>query len=383
MAASLPFLSDSSTRLSKGMEMKILSFSAYVIVYVILRGKPLISCDKCLRAASDVVTTVVNDIGRPSQSPSFSSSLNSECLIIYTGTYLRHGPEAQSVFLTFASAFLVKVKKISPSLQNHTLNRKSTYKQLLQPKFATYLSTEKRSEIRALVQKAIDLLGSPEVAIDNRHGPKLYARFLEGLLALPMAKLDHSPGAPKNMPLPHHMKKTSRRPKSSSSQTSDHERYPETTPPLATMVPNQPHVYNKLDNGVSASATAINPAAIMMAPPLTPNFLLTPLPSHDSLSFDQFAPTLAGHDPFAMRRTMTTTGPNMSFNMMEFNNHPMGGTSSFDNHLAVPNDMGMNVDFFQPQQTYDEILQSMQALAADDWIPGACLLLSFFLAPRC
>ena len=30
-------------------------------------------------------------------------------LIVVPGIYLRHGPEAQSVFITFASAFLIKV----------------------------------------------------------------------------------------------------------------------------------------------------------------------------------------------------------------------------------------------------------------------------------
>ncbi|EMD34175.1 hypothetical protein CERSUDRAFT_159676 [Gelatoporia subvermispora B] len=110
---------------------------------------------RCLRAATDVVNCVVDDIGVPSQR-----------------IFLRHGPEAQSVFVTFACAFLVK---------------------LLQPKFTSYLSREQRLDIRHSVQRVIDLLGSPEVAIDDRHGPKLYARFLEGLLATPSARIDHSP----------------------------------------------------------------------------------------------------------------------------------------------------------------------------------------------
>ncbi|EED85958.1 predicted protein [Postia placenta Mad-698-R] len=59
---------------------------------------------------------------------------------------------------------------------------------LLQPKCAQHLSRERRVEIRDLVQRVIDLLSSPEVAIDDRHGPKLYARFLQGLLATPMAR---------------------------------------------------------------------------------------------------------------------------------------------------------------------------------------------------
>lgn len=112
---------------------------------------------RCLRAAKDAVLSVVDGLGTPSQM-----------------VYIRHGPEAQSVFVTFASAFLIK---------------------LLQPKYSVYLSREQRVEIKDLVQRVIDLLGSPEVAIDDRHGPKLYARFLQGLLATPMARIDHSPSS--------------------------------------------------------------------------------------------------------------------------------------------------------------------------------------------
>ncbi|GBE88352.1 hypothetical protein SCP_1301670 [Sparassis crispa] len=112
---------------------------------------------RCLRAATDVVNAVVDDIGIPSQK-----------------VYLRHGPEAQSVFVTFASAFLVK---------------------LLQPKYTAFITREQRIEIRDHVQRVIDLLGSPEVGIDDRHGPKLYSLFLKGLLATPMARIDHSPGS--------------------------------------------------------------------------------------------------------------------------------------------------------------------------------------------
>ncbi|KZT73649.1 hypothetical protein DAEQUDRAFT_721712 [Daedalea quercina L-15889] len=110
---------------------------------------------RCLRAAKDTVLSVVDNLGSQR-------------------IYLRHGPEAQSVFVTFASAFLIK---------------------LLQPKYSVYLSSEQRVEIKDLVQRVIDLLGSPEVAIDDRHGPKLYARFLQGLLSTPMARIDHSPSS--------------------------------------------------------------------------------------------------------------------------------------------------------------------------------------------
>ncbi|KAJ7650362.1 hypothetical protein FB45DRAFT_16338 [Roridomyces roridus] len=111
---------------------------------------------RCLAAASDVVTAIVEDIGRPDQ------------LI-----YLRHGPIAQSVFVTFAASMLIK---------------------FLQPKFASYLTTDKRQEIRGLVKKVIDLLSSPDVSLDDKHGPNLYARFLKGLLSAPLAKAPRRPG---------------------------------------------------------------------------------------------------------------------------------------------------------------------------------------------
>lgn len=47
---------------------------------------------------------------------------------------------------------------------------------------------EQRRESYNLIQRVIDMLGSPEVAIDDKHGPKLYSRLLKGLLAT--VKLD-------------------------------------------------------------------------------------------------------------------------------------------------------------------------------------------------
>ncbi|KAJ7707789.1 hypothetical protein B0H17DRAFT_1034038 [Mycena rosella] len=107
---------------------------------------------RCLTAATDVVTAIVEDVGRPDQR-----------------VYLRHGPMAQSVFVTFAASMLVK---------------------LLQPKFASYVTTDKRQEIHGLVKNVINLLASPDVSIDDKHGPNLYARFLKGLLAAPLARVD-------------------------------------------------------------------------------------------------------------------------------------------------------------------------------------------------
>ncbi|KAG6888923.1 hypothetical protein C0995_004936 [Termitomyces sp. Mi166 len=165
---------------------------------------------RCLDAAFDVVNNVLNDIARPSQR-----------------IYLRHGPEAQVVFVTFASAFLVK---------------------LLQPKFASYLTIQKRMEIRETVQKVVDLFGSPEISIDDRHGPGLYARFLKGLLAAPMAQVD-----------------------------------PTSPPPPLRKTRVSPAVSFRTMERINTRATSSS---------------LSPVPRQEALSFENFAP-VGPMDPFA------------------------------------------------------------------------------------
>lgn len=54
--------------------------------------------------------------------------------------------------------------------------------QLLNPRYAIYVTEDRRANIRQDVQKIIDLLGSPEVSIDDHHSPRLYSRFLASLL---------------------------------------------------------------------------------------------------------------------------------------------------------------------------------------------------------
>jgi len=103
-----------------------------------------------------------------------------------TGVFLRHAPESQYVFVSFAGAFLVKVRYSSLL----AFQRVTFHTQLLQPKYAQYFTYNQRVEIWDLVQKAVDLLGAPDVAIDEKHGPYLYSRFLAGLLASPAVKLD-------------------------------------------------------------------------------------------------------------------------------------------------------------------------------------------------
>ena len=76
-------------------------------------------------------------------------------------SYLRYAPDSHLVFASFASAFLLK---------------------LLRHKFVHLLPEERRSKIIPLVERLVRVLNSTSVAIDDSHTPKIYARFLAGLL---------------------------------------------------------------------------------------------------------------------------------------------------------------------------------------------------------
>jgi hypothetical protein len=53
----------------------------------------------------------------------------------------------------------------------------------LRPEFASLLDKEQESGIFGLIGRLIQTLSSPKIAIDDKHTPKLYARFLAGLLS--------------------------------------------------------------------------------------------------------------------------------------------------------------------------------------------------------
>jgi hypothetical protein len=55
--------------------------------------------------------------------------------------------------------------------------------QLLRPQFKAFVSEDQETEILELIGRLIQTLSSPEIAIDDRHTPKVYARFLAGLLS--------------------------------------------------------------------------------------------------------------------------------------------------------------------------------------------------------
>ncbi|KAG6896899.1 hypothetical protein C0992_005371 [Termitomyces sp. T32_za158] len=97
---------------------------------------------KCLDAAKSVIRNMVENLAP-------------------TG-YVRYAPDGHFIFASFASAFLLK---------------------LLKPEFSSLLLKEQETEVFDLIGRLIQTLSSPEIAIDDRHTPKLYARFLAGLLS--------------------------------------------------------------------------------------------------------------------------------------------------------------------------------------------------------
>ena len=150
--------------------------------------------------------------------------------------------------------------------------------QLLQPKFASYLTQDQRVNIRAKVQSVVDLLA--EIAIDDRHGPKLYSRFLEKLLARPMAKLDP----------------TSPNPSSNSSP-----------PPPSRVKPSRPSRPFPVNGQAPSFKTPFDYNNFVRdCPSPTTSSSLSPPPTEAALSFDQFAP-VGDIDPFAPNNMVTSS----------------------------------------------------------------------------
>ncbi|KAJ7452500.1 fungal-specific transcription factor domain-containing protein [Mycena galericulata] len=81
---------------------------------------------------------------------------------LYPTGNLRYAMDTNFLYVSFASAFLVN---------------------LLRPRFLPLVKEETQREIVRLVTRLIDVLGSDGVALDGRHTPALYSRFLSSLLA--------------------------------------------------------------------------------------------------------------------------------------------------------------------------------------------------------
>ncbi|GJE89358.1 fungal specific transcription factor domain-containing protein [Phanerochaete sordida] len=109
---------------------------------------------KSIAVAMDVLTTLLDEIATPSQ------------IIL-----LRHAPETQIAPAVFTCVFLLKL--------------------LLLP-YSVHIDDAQREQIRTRVQQVVGLLGSPDLAVDEEHGPKRYARWLQGLLDKTISKARES-----------------------------------------------------------------------------------------------------------------------------------------------------------------------------------------------
>ncbi|KAG5637475.1 hypothetical protein H0H81_004446 [Sphagnurus paluster] len=94
--------------------------------------------------------------------------------------YMRYAPNGHFIFAAFASAFLLKVChhfffEWGEGLRNSA--------QLLRPEFASLLSKDQENAIFELISRLINTLSSDKIAVDERHTPNLYARFLTKLLS--------------------------------------------------------------------------------------------------------------------------------------------------------------------------------------------------------
>jgi len=81
--------------------------------------------------------------------------------LVPTG-YIRFAPDGYFVFAAFASAFMLK---------------------LLRPECSRFITPGLEAEIYQVIERLINTIGSPQIAIDERHTPMLYSRFLASLLA--------------------------------------------------------------------------------------------------------------------------------------------------------------------------------------------------------
>ena len=120
----------------------ILSFG---FQYAIRNGLVATSDDqlvsRCFEAASGVIVTLVDQMA-PTE-------------------YLKYSPDGYMGFPAFAAAFLLKLHR---------------------PKFQVLLTPVQADSIIPLLERLISTLNDPEVAVDEMHGPKVYARFLSTLL---------------------------------------------------------------------------------------------------------------------------------------------------------------------------------------------------------
>ncbi|KAF7366045.1 hypothetical protein MVEN_00480700 [Mycena venus] len=88
--------------------------------------------------------------------------LRSMVEVLVPTKFMRYSPDGHFMLTAFASAFLLK---------------------LLRPEFSHLVPKVEENQVYDLIGRLIQTLSSPEIAIDDRHTPKLYARFLAGLIS--------------------------------------------------------------------------------------------------------------------------------------------------------------------------------------------------------
>ncbi|KAF8264089.1 fungal-specific transcription factor domain-containing protein [Lactarius quietus] len=105
--------------------------------------------------------------------------------LVPTG-YIRFAPDGYFVFAAFASAFMLKVRDDShPFVTFFQLRWLTRYfsSKLLRPECSSFITPGLEAEIYQVIERLINTIGSPQIAIDERHTPMLYSRFLASLLA--------------------------------------------------------------------------------------------------------------------------------------------------------------------------------------------------------
>ena len=166
---------------------------------------------------------------------------------------------------------------------------------LLHPKYSSYLQQEQRTKIHKLVRGLIDLLSSDDVVVDYRHSPKLWSRFLDGLLATPNASMDIPPTAAKGESAS--TRKSSRKSNiqsgaSSSKGTSSNPSTPSVNEnlPLASPPVTSPATENTLTSSAVAHTSQTGPNAQTMSQSNSMYNYQTTAPPSSSGSYQMVSP---------------------------------------------------------------------------------------------
>ncbi len=92
--------------------------------------------------------------------------------------FMRYATDRHFMCVAFAAVFLFKVH--SASQTSDFTNRSN---RLLRPEFSSLLKKDDKDGSVNLIGILIDKFSSSDIAVDDRHTPKLYARFLATLLS--------------------------------------------------------------------------------------------------------------------------------------------------------------------------------------------------------